>query len=96
MLARSTARIQDAYGRAGGVASEALTAIRTVAALGAEQSFQQRYEANLAAAERVGIRSTVCVGFARGLLLSAGSFMIAAGLLYGGTRLAVRAPSSEL
>ncbi|EOD31962.1 putative ABC transporter [Emiliania huxleyi CCMP1516] len=55
-LEQRTKLLADAYAGAGGVASEVLSSIRTVASLGLEERSLQRYDANLANAERAAIR----------------------------------------
>ncbi|CAH8543987.1 unnamed protein product [Dicrocoelium dendriticum] len=52
----------SAYSKAGSIANEALSAIRTVFAFGGEQKELDRYSKELKAAESVGIRKNTAVG----------------------------------
>eukprot|EP00966_Prymnesium_polylepis_P202392 4688465-Prymnesium_polylepis.2 len=63
-----------AYSGAGGVAQEALYAMRTVSALGIESSLQQRYTSLLAAASKTAMKIAPVTGFTTGLAFS--SFVI--------------------
>eukprot|EP00966_Prymnesium_polylepis_P062263 1444336-Prymnesium_polylepis.2 len=59
-----------AYSGAGGVAQEALYAMRTVSALGIESSLQQRYTSLLAAASQTAMKIAPIQGFTTGLAFS--------------------------
>ena len=59
-----TTMLADAYGQAGGYVSEVLSAIRTVAALGLEEHAITKYDAMLARAERVALRTTAKLALA--------------------------------
>ena len=92
----TTKKMQDAYAKAGGVASEALAAMRTIASLGLEPTFDAQYEASLADAERAGISKVTRESFAGALLLSAPNLMIGIGMIYGGLLLAATRRDSEV
>ncbi|XP_051022358.1 bile salt export pump [Acomys russatus] len=55
-----------AYAKAGSVADEVLSSIRTVAAFGGENKEVERYEKNLVFAQRWGIRKGMVMGFFTG------------------------------
>ena len=57
-LDKKTKMLADAYGEAGGVASEALSGLRTVVSLGLEPTSLSRYERCLRGAERAVIENT--------------------------------------
>ena len=76
--------IGAAYATAGGVASEALYSIRTVAAFGLEKRLHSLYKASLAKAEKAAIRESWLAGFAFSTFLASPFLMIAVGLYYGG------------
>ncbi|XP_076869034.1 ATP-dependent translocase ABCB1 isoform X2 [Brachyhypopomus gauderio] len=61
-----TSREQTAYAKAGAVAEEVLSAIRTVFAFGGQQKEIKRYEKNLEDAKNVGIKKAVTVNIAVG------------------------------
>eukprot|EP00961_Rhodomonas_salina_P108864 1465104-Rhodomonas_salina.1 len=86
----------SAYAKAGGVASETLSELRTVAALGAEQKQAQRYVNNLEDAKRAGVRSSARIGFANGLMFSSGNFMAAVGFIYGSFKVAKELERTEV
>ncbi|KAF3857357.1 hypothetical protein F7725_009216 [Dissostichus mawsoni] len=58
----------QAYAKAGAVADEVLTSIRTVAAFGGEAKEVQRYDRNLISAQRWGIRKGLIMGFFTGYM----------------------------
>ena len=72
-----------AYAKAGGTASESLSELRTIAALGAEAKQANKYAGSLGQARDAGIRKSYRCGFANGLLFSSGNLMAATGFLYG-------------
>jgi ATP-binding cassette subfamily B (MDR/TAP) protein 1 len=76
-------KIQDAYAEAGGIASEVLSAVRTVASLGLEAKSWSRYDGALAKAESAGIRVAVLVTVGMAMLFSSPNVMMGAGLMYG-------------
>ncbi|XP_075036809.1 bile salt export pump-like [Mixophyes fleayi] len=67
-VARLTGRELLAYAKAGAVADEVLSGIRTVAAFGGELKEVDRYDKNLVYAQRWGIRKGVIMGFFTGYL----------------------------
>ena len=77
-----------AYAKAGGVASETLSELRTVAALGAEEKQSQKYVSRLEEAKKAGVRSAARIGFANGIMFSSGNFMAAVGFIYGSFKIA--------
>ena len=82
-------RVQSrAYAKAGGIATEALFAMRTIAALGLERVFVDKYSNNLAPARNVTISARCKLGLATGILFSAFIILQAAGFIYGGFRYA--------
>lgn len=58
----------DSYAKAGDVAQEALSSIRTVTAFGGQQSELERYTANLTEAKNAGIKKHTITGLNTGLL----------------------------
>ena len=84
---RAAAAISNAYAKAGGVAGESLSELRTVAALGSEDKQANKYEACLHMAKAAGIAKTLRVGFANGLLFASGNIMAASGFLYGTSKI---------
>ena len=80
---RMSRAVQDAYGKAGGIATEALTAVRTVSAFGLNSRFSERYEANLADAVKAQIRGSALLGCSSGGLLAGFAAFLAVGMLYG-------------
>ncbi|XP_075465258.1 bile salt export pump-like isoform X1 [Ascaphus truei] len=67
-VARLTGKELRAYAKAGAVADEVLSAIRTVAAFGGEKKEVERYDKNLVFAQRWGIRKGVIMGFFTGYM----------------------------
>ncbi|ELK28187.1 Bile salt export pump [Myotis davidii] len=57
-----------AYAKAGSVADEVISSIRTVAAFGGEKKEVERYEKNLVFAQRWGIRKGIVMGFFTGFM----------------------------
>jgi hypothetical protein len=80
--------VQDAYGKAGGIATEALTAVRTVSSFGLDRTFAERYEANLDLAVRAQIRGSALLGCSSGGLLASFAAFLAVGVLYGSSLIA--------
>jgi ATP-binding cassette subfamily B (MDR/TAP) protein 1 len=74
----------DQYAAAGGVATEALTSIRTVAALNAQPDAIARYRAYLFTAMQVGLKKGFNLGFGKGGMLFSVFGTYALGLWYGG------------
>ncbi|XP_007494388.2 bile salt export pump isoform X1 [Monodelphis domestica] len=67
-VARLTGRELKAYAKAGSVADEVLSSIRTVAAFGGEKKEVERYEKNLVFAQRWGIRKGMIMGLFTGFM----------------------------
>uniref|UniRef100_A0A8C5R9Z2 Bile salt export pump n=1 Tax=Leptobrachium leishanense TaxID=445787 RepID=A0A8C5R9Z2_9ANUR len=67
-VARLTGRELQAYAKAGAIADEVLSGIRTVAAFGGELKEVDRYDKNLVYAQRWGIRKGVIMGFFTGYM----------------------------
>ncbi|XP_075140324.1 bile salt export pump-like [Leptodactylus fuscus] len=67
-VARLTGRELKAYAKAGSVADEVLSSIRTVAAFGGEKKEAERYDHNLVAAQAWGIRKGTIIGFFQGYM----------------------------
>ncbi|CAJ1087609.1 bile salt export pump-like [Xyrichtys novacula] len=67
-VAKLTGKELQAYAKAGAVADEVLSAIRTVAAFGGELKEVQRYDRNLVWAQRWGIRKGLIMGFFTGFM----------------------------
>jgi ATP-binding cassette subfamily B (MDR/TAP) protein 1 len=68
-ITRGEAQSQEAYARAGDVASEVYANVRTVAAYSGEKHEVQRYDRFLADAEKAGSRKGAALGFSVGLML---------------------------
>lgn len=79
-------RSQDAYARAGDAANEALGAVRTVAACGAEAAEAARYAAHLDAARAAGVSKGWWVGAGVGLFYVSLFAAYAVSLRYGAAR----------
>ena len=75
--------INKAYASSGGVASEGLGAIRTVAYLGIEKIIADRYIEGLDAAAKASRAATVKLGVADGIFQSTQSLTVAVAFLYG-------------
>nr|XP_014435355.1 bile salt export pump isoform X3 [Pelodiscus sinensis] len=67
-VAKMTGLELKAYAKAGAVADEVLSSIRTVAAFGGERKEVQRYDKNLVFAQRWGIRKGMIMGFFTGYI----------------------------
>ncbi|XP_074856744.1 bile salt export pump [Carettochelys insculpta] len=67
-LAKLTGLELKAYAKAGAVADEVLSSIRTVAAFGGERKEVERYDKNLVFAQRWGIRKGMIMGFFTGFI----------------------------
>ena len=83
-----------AYSTAGGIATEALSAMRTCAAFGMEESTAARYDQETERAERAGVRKSWLEGLANALMMTSANIMLAAGLLFGGLSLAAERVST--
>uniref|UniRef100_A0A8C1Z4M4 ATP-binding cassette, sub-family B (MDR/TAP), member 11a n=1 Tax=Cyprinus carpio TaxID=7962 RepID=A0A8C1Z4M4_CYPCA len=67
-VARLTGRELKAYAKAGAVADEVLSSLRTVAAFGGEHKEAERYDRNLAEAQAWGIKKGAIIGVFQGYL----------------------------
>ncbi|XP_042562242.1 bile salt export pump-like [Clupea harengus] len=67
-VAKLTGQELQAYAKAGAVADEVLSSIRTVAAFGGEMKEVDRYDKNLISAQRWGIRKGLIMGFFTGYM----------------------------
>ncbi|XP_073329241.1 bile salt export pump [Pagrus major] len=67
-VARLTGRELKAYAKAGAVADEVLSSIRTVAAFGGENKEAERYDGNLAEAQTWGVKKGTIIGIFQGYL----------------------------
>ncbi|KAG8461628.1 hypothetical protein KFE25_001246 [Diacronema lutheri] len=85
---RTSQRMAEAFGSAGAVCAEVLGAVRTVASFSAEPRERARFEALLAPAEAVGIRSGWQRGLAMGAMMGTENVLMAVGLVYGAFKIA--------
>uniref|UniRef100_A0A3Q2NQW7 ATP-binding cassette, sub-family B (MDR/TAP), member 11a n=1 Tax=Fundulus heteroclitus TaxID=8078 RepID=A0A3Q2NQW7_FUNHE len=67
-VARLTGRELSAYAKAGAVADEVLSSIRTVAAFGGEEKEAERYDRNLIEAQNWGVKKGSIIGVFQGYL----------------------------
>ncbi|RVE58009.1 hypothetical protein OJAV_G00205110 [Oryzias javanicus] len=67
-VARLTGRELKAYAKAGAVADEVLSSIRTVAAFGGEEKEAERYDKNLVEAQNWGVKKGSIIGVFQGYL----------------------------
>ncbi|MEJ1278208.1 ATP-binding cassette sub-family B (MDR/TAP) member 11 [Cricetulus griseus] len=74
-----------AYAKAGSIAEEVISSIRTVAAFGGENKELERYEKNLVFAQRWGIRKGMVMGFFTGYMWCIIFFCYALAFWYGST-----------
>ncbi|XP_010013816.1 PREDICTED: multidrug resistance protein 1-like [Nestor notabilis] len=79
LLASLTAKELSAYAKAGAVAEEILTAIRTVVAFNGQQKALAKYDANLEVAKSVGLKKTITTNTSLGVsqFLIFGSYALA-------------------
>uniref|UniRef100_A0A8C1QU71 Bile salt export pump n=1 Tax=Cyprinus carpio TaxID=7962 RepID=A0A8C1QU71_CYPCA len=68
LMALLTGMELQAYAKAGAVADEVLSSVRTVAAFGGEKKEVERYDCNLISAQRWGIRKGLIMGFFTGYM----------------------------
>lgn len=80
--------VSEEYAKAGGLASETLSAIRTVQSLTGELHVLKRFDHYLAAAEKAGIKATTFVGLGNGMLFCAAFLLYALGFYYGSSLVA--------
>ncbi|KAM3913524.1 ATP-dependent translocase ABCB1-like [Leptodactylus fuscus] len=88
LLASFTTKELSAYSKAGAVAEEILTAIRTVVAFNGQEKALRQYNANLVDAKKVGIKKTITTNVSMGLsqFLIFGAYALA---FWYGTKLTV-------
>ncbi|KAM3681012.1 ATP-binding cassette sub-family B member 5 isoform 3-T3 [Ammospiza maritima maritima] len=95
LLASLTAKELSAYAKAGAVAEEILTAIRTVVAFNGQQKSLEKYNANLEAAKRVGMKKSIttntCLGLSQFFIF--GSYALA---FWYGTKLTAEDPHYDI
>uniref|UniRef100_A0A663EMC8 ABC-type xenobiotic transporter n=1 Tax=Aquila chrysaetos chrysaetos TaxID=223781 RepID=A0A663EMC8_AQUCH len=79
LLASLTAKELSAYAKAGAVAEEILTAIRTVVAFNGQQKASAKYDANLEMARSVGVKKSITTNTSLGVsqFLIFGSYALA-------------------
>ncbi|GAB0184535.1 ATP-binding cassette sub-family B member 5 [Grus japonensis] len=79
LLASLTAKELSAYAKAGAVAEEILTAIRTVVAFNGQQKALAKYDANLEIARSVGVKKSITTNISLGVsqFLIFGSYALA-------------------
>ncbi|KAL2307451.1 hypothetical protein Nmel_000417 [Mimus melanotis] len=95
LMASLTAKELSAYAKAGAVAEEILTAIRTVVAFNGQQKALEKYDANLEMARRVGMQKSIttntCLGLSQFFIF--GSYALA---FWYGTKLTAEDPHYDL
>ncbi|XP_032384811.1 bile salt export pump [Etheostoma spectabile] len=84
-VAKLTGRELKSYSKAGAVADEVLSSIRTVAAFGGEEKEAERYDRNLAEAQNWGVKKGTIVGLFQGYLWCVIFFCFALAFWYGST-----------
>ena len=82
-IQKSTKKNLEAYEKSGGVAEQALTAIKTVVALSGEEKEVRNYKRALTEAKKIVIKYGFMGGIFIGILLFAVMFCYALGLFYG-------------
>ncbi|CAN0108013.1 unnamed protein product, partial [Discosporangium mesarthrocarpum] len=68
VVTKSSKRGANSYSKAGGVANEVITAVRTISSLTAERNELTRYSGHLAAAEKAGITGGLQQGLGFGVM----------------------------
>ncbi|NXW69143.1 MDR1 protein, partial [Hirundo rustica] len=95
LLASLTAKELSAYAKAGAVAEEILTSIRTVVAFNGQQKALEKYDANLEMAKRVGMKKSIttntCLGLSQFFIF--GSYALA---FWYGTKLTAEDPHYDI
>ncbi|NWV67954.1 MDR1 protein, partial [Malurus elegans] len=95
LLASLTAKELSAYAKAGAVAEEILTAIRTVVAFNGQKKAMEKYDANLEMAKRVGMKKSIttntCLGLSQFFIF--GSYALA---FWYGTKLTAEDPHYDI
>ena len=87
--------VSSAYGKAGGIATEALFSMRTIVSLGLEERFEQRYSSSLAGARRATVKNMAAFGVSVGCALSAYLVMMVVAIIYGAFTLSQEMEKSE-
>ncbi|KAK1166106.1 bile salt export pump-like isoform X3 [Acipenser oxyrinchus oxyrinchus] len=82
-VAKLTGRELKAYAKAGAVADEVLSSLRTVAAFGGEQKEVERYDRNLTEAQTWGVKKGTIIGLFQGYLWSVIFLCYALAFWYG-------------
>ncbi|KAL7881975.1 hypothetical protein AOLI_G00088240 [Acnodon oligacanthus] len=82
-VARLTGRELQAYAKAGAIADEVLSSIRTVAAFGGEDKETDRYDRNLEEAQTWGVKKGAIIGIFQGYLWCIIFFCYALAFWYG-------------
>ncbi|XP_054471765.1 bile salt export pump [Anoplopoma fimbria] len=82
-VARLTGRELTSYAKAGSVADEVLSSIRTVAAFGGEEKEAERYDTKLAEAQIWGVKKGTIIGIFQGYLWCIIFFCFALAFWYG-------------
>ncbi|KAM4567936.1 ATP-dependent translocase ABCB1 [Fundulus diaphanus] len=85
LLANFTTKEQSAYAKAGAVAEEVLSAIRTVYAFSGQKKEIERYNKNLEDAKSMGIRKAISANIAMGFTFLMIYFSYALAFWYGST-----------
>uniref|UniRef100_A0A8C5I315 ATP-binding cassette sub-family B member 5 n=1 Tax=Gouania willdenowi TaxID=441366 RepID=A0A8C5I315_GOUWI len=85
VLASFTSKEQTAYAKAGAVAEEVLSAIRTVFAFSGQQKEIERYHRNLEDAKRMGIKKAISANIAMGFTFMMIYISYAVAFWYGST-----------
>jgi len=88
LMEKGSKILSDAYGQAGGAATEALFSMRTVVSLGLEKHFERKYGTSLSPVRKANVRIQTGFGFAAGCALSAYLVMMGVAIVYGAFRLA--------
>ncbi|NXA63294.1 MDR1 protein, partial [Mohoua ochrocephala] len=95
LLASLTAKELSAYAKAGAVAEEILTSIRTVVAFNGQQKALEKYDVNLETAKRVGMKKSIttntCLGLSQFFIF--GSYALA---FWYGTKLTAEDPHYDI
>ncbi|NXN78765.1 MDR1 protein, partial [Bombycilla garrulus] len=95
LLTSLTAKELSAYAKAGAVAEEILTAVRTVVAFNGQQKALEKYDENLEMAKRVGMKKSIitntCLGLSQFFIF--GSYALA---FWYGTKLTAEDPHYDL
>ncbi|XP_073533888.1 ATP-binding cassette sub-family B member 5-like isoform X1 [Phyllobates terribilis] len=83
MMVQLTSKELSAYAKAGSVADEVLSSIRTVAAFGGQEKEIQRYTKNLGEAQKIGIKKAIASQLAVGFMYFIIYASYALGFWYG-------------